>query len=126
MPLTDLVRFAFAERNHAVGVVRAAEFVFHFFDQDLHRLTDFRWVFVCVPLVEWDGSLTLEPDVDESRIVIDTNDLSVDDAIQCEASFSFNMLFDGLLNANSGFFKGGFQFCVVFQAANKVPIDHGF
>ena len=78
-----------------------------------------------IPLVQWDGSLTLESDVNESRIVIDADNLPVDDAVEFEASFSFDMLLDGLLDANCGFFKGGFKFCVVFQAANEVPIDHG-
>jgi len=123
-PLDDLLSFALAEADHVPGFFEIV-LVFHFLDQDLDGLTDFRWWFTFFPFVLGNSTFALESDVDYDELFVDFNDLAFDDLVDVE-------LFIGVLEGiEQQFFCGiaehliefGFD-TIVFEGANEGTIDH--
>lgn len=74
-PLANPIRLAAGKYDQADGV-------FKLFEQHFDSLADFRRRLVFVPFVTLDDAFTLEADVNDDFLIVDTNNGPVEDIIQ--------------------------------------------
>ena len=90
LPDQNLRRFALAQRDEAVRIVRHPVFVFYILNQNLDDLAYFWLRFIFIPFIERNAAFALESDIDQHMFVIDPQYLAVNDTVYIKRAFSFD------------------------------------